>query len=167
MIIDNQLPFYMNLEIGTEVKEVPEDVYYLENGLTYRQFYPGQPIPVEVWEELFGEPETEDDQASKDAEIKDETELDSTEQGEPEKADEIEPAQDEVSETESVETSPEPETVTPELTEPISEPEVVIETPEEPVTEKMPEIEPEKLVPIDTKPRQVPGKAKAKTKARR
>lgn len=38
----------------TEFTTVPEDVYFEHKGMTYSQFYKGQLIPVDVYNEIFG-----------------------------------------------------------------------------------------------------------------
>lgn len=53
----------------SEMKLAPEDTFYEEDGLTYSQFYKGQPLPVEIWNEVFSESqETESLSSNSDTE---------------------------------------------------------------------------------------------------
>ncbi len=38
----------------SEMKVVPEDVFFEDRGLLYSQFYKGQSIPIGIWEKVFG-----------------------------------------------------------------------------------------------------------------
>lgn len=64
---------HYNPEDSEEFKISSSDVFYEYKGKLYKQFYKGQPLPLEVWSEIFEEPKISDE---KEVEVEDNKSID-------------------------------------------------------------------------------------------
>lgn len=68
MKVNKKYPFSFYPGDYSEMKAVPEDVFYEKDGRLYSQFFKGQFIPIEIWNELFDKKESNIKESSQEIE---------------------------------------------------------------------------------------------------